>query len=186
MPVNIDTRACFHAIGAAMTLAMAACSTASFRGAGEGAQQNGTAVCDAAMIDNSSRPPRRLSSPTAKWLSPPDMRVVVQTLTKAAPDTSHPIPEACGAIRFLVAMDGTVQNVTVLAEYPAGHRPWRCLVEIHGASGVSAERGGRPLRCRYHHQDAPQAAARFVMISAKSQMKSTKISTTQGSLIVKT
>ena len=48
------------------------------------------------------------------------MRVVAQTLTAAAPDTSHPIPQACGAIRFFVAMDGTVQNVTVLAEYPQG------------------------------------------------------------------
>ena len=38
----------------------------------------------------------------------------------ATPDKSKPIPAACGVVRFFVGANGTVQNVTVLAEYPTG------------------------------------------------------------------
>jgi hypothetical protein len=107
-----------------MILGMAACSTSgsqtSIASAGGSKPQTGVAVCDAAAIDNSTNPPRHLSAPTAKWVSPPDMHPVAHALTAAAPDSAHPITEACGAIRFFVAADGTVQNITVLAEYPQG------------------------------------------------------------------
>jgi len=121
---SIGAGPCFRAVTTALTLGAAACSApgpqAPTTSAGGGAQQDGAAICSAAMIDNSTSPPRHFAEPNAKWVSPPDARVVAQTLAAAAPDKSHPIPEACGVIRFFVGADGTVQNITVLAEYPQG------------------------------------------------------------------
>jgi hypothetical protein len=121
---SIGAEPCFRAVGAAIILGIAGCSAPSPQtpttSAGGGVQQSGMTACDAAMNDTSMSPPRRFLSPPGKWTSPPDTRVVANTLIAAAPNTSHPIPEACGVVRFLVAADGTVQNVTVLAEYPQG------------------------------------------------------------------
>ena len=85
-----------------------------------GEPATGMAKCDAALTDTSTKPPRRLASPSAKWVTAPNMRIVVDTLMAAAPDRSHPIPESCGVVRFFVAADGKVHDVTILAEYPAG------------------------------------------------------------------
>jgi hypothetical protein len=72
------------------------------------------------MIDTSVSPPKRLASPAGKWFSPPDSRTVNEAVRAATHDKSRPISFACGVVRFSVASDGTVQNVTVLAEYPTG------------------------------------------------------------------
>ncbi len=82
--------------------------------------QTGMARCDAALTDTSIIPPRRLGAPAAKWVTPPNTGAVVDALTAAAPNRSHPISESCGVVRFFVAADGTVHDVTILAEYPAG------------------------------------------------------------------
>ena len=115
----------FRAIIISLTLTIGACS-------GAGSQQppdanavaaepaTGMAKCDAALTDTSTNPPRRLAAPSTKWVTTPNMRVVVNALMAAAPDRSHPIPESCGVVRVFVAADGTVHDVTILAEYPSG------------------------------------------------------------------
>jgi hypothetical protein len=108
----------------AIALCMAACVKAGAQAAppsaGSSEQPDGVGVCAAAMTDTSTSPPRHLASPAAKWLLPPDGHAVAQALMAATPDKSKPIPTACGAMRFFVAADGTVKNVTILAEYPKG------------------------------------------------------------------
>jgi hypothetical protein len=72
------------------------------------------------MTDKTTTPPRHLTPPLGIFVKRPDMRLVQTVLINAGPSRSQPIPLACGAMRYFVAADGSVHDVTVLAAYPPG------------------------------------------------------------------